>query len=120
MEQTTNETKPAGAASAVERRVRARNKWYDSLQNNWRDIGPDEIWDAAWEAAVVACAECVPTNWLDSMLTGPTAVIRGENDIEAVLREVRARITERSNASFSGGPSGPSAASDSCTSGGDK
>jgi hypothetical protein len=40
---------------------------------------------------------CVPTTWLDPLLTGPDAVIGrypyGGDDIENLLRAIRARIT---------------------------
>lgn len=33
-----------------------RDKYYDGLNKgdpmHWRDVGPDEIWDAAWQAAM--------------------------------------------------------------------
>lgn len=67
MTNTMNETKPAGAASAVEHLVRdaARDEWYEGINDgkpyHWRDVGPDEIWAAAWDAATKAereaCAE---------------------------------------------------------------
>jgi hypothetical protein len=48
-----------------------------------------------------ACAECVPSNWLDPILTGKYAAIGGVADcgpIEAVLRATKTRIMGRSNA----------------------
>jgi len=56
---------------------------------------------AVAEAERQACADCVPSNWCDPMLTGPDAVIGKVADcrpIEAVLRATKARIMERSNA----------------------
>lgn len=46
-----------------------------------------------------ACATCVPTTWLDPMLTGPEAVVGnlGAHNVEAVLKAVKARIMDRSN-----------------------
>lgn len=60
MTETTKETKQDCAASAVERSVRdaARDEWYEGINNgspyHWRDVGPDEIWAAAWDAATLA------------------------------------------------------------------
>jgi len=57
VEDVMTEARLDGAASAVERRVRdaARDAWYDGINKgtpyHWRDVGPDEIWAAAWEAA---------------------------------------------------------------------
>jgi hypothetical protein len=36
--------------------IHERNDYYDSINNHytgtgWKNIGPDEIWQAAWEAA---------------------------------------------------------------------
>jgi hypothetical protein len=47
-----------------------------------------------------ACADCVPANWLDPLLTGPSAVVGnlGASNVEAILKAVKARIMERSNA----------------------
>ncbi len=47
------------------------------------------------------CANEVPTSWLDPLLTGPDAVLRGAGpwgcpDIEALLRAVQARMRELS------------------------
>ena len=43
-------------------------------------------------------SELVPTNWLDPLLTGPEAVIRGHHfdcqDIERLLRALKKRIEE--------------------------
>ena len=46
-----------------------------------------------------ACAACVPTTWLDPMLTGPEKVLTGRStaDIQMVLESVKARIMARSN-----------------------
>jgi hypothetical protein len=42
-------------------------------------------------------ADRIPTNWLDPMLTGPSAVLKGYDykgpDIERLLNAIRARIT---------------------------
>ena len=44
--------------------------------------------------AVERCANEVPTNWLDPLLTGPKAVIKGldNRQIEALLRGIQDRI----------------------------
>ena len=35
-----------------------RDKYYEGLNKgdpmHWRNVGPDEIWDAAWQAAMTA------------------------------------------------------------------
>lgn len=47
---------------------------------------------------MLEAADAVPTSWLDSLLTGPDAVLKGKGgtwgcpDIEALLRAVKARI----------------------------
>lgn len=33
---------------------KARNEWYRNLNGDWRNMGPDEIWAAAWAAATIA------------------------------------------------------------------
>lgn len=40
--------------------------------------------------------DAIPTNWLDSLLTGPDKVINKSPcpEVEALLKAVRARITE--------------------------
>lgn len=49
--------------------------------------------DEARNAVIDECARCVPTNWLDSLLSGPTA-IKGlpARETEALLRGVQDRI----------------------------
>jgi hypothetical protein len=47
--------------------------------------------------AIEDAAECVPTNWLDPLLTGPNAVIPKDlnitpRHIEALLRGIQDRI----------------------------
>lgn len=46
--------------------------------------------------AIKEAAACVPTNWLDSLLTGPTAVLKGKEfdcrEIEALLLGIQKRI----------------------------
>lgn len=60
MQTENTERSHVSGPSAVERRVRdaARNEWYEGINNgkpyHWRDVGPDEIWAAAWEAATAA------------------------------------------------------------------
>lgn len=54
-----------------------------------------EIVDSACRNAIIdECANCVPTNWLDSLLTGPNKVIDKSppREIEALLRGVQDRI----------------------------
>lgn len=45
------------------------------------------------------CANCVPTNWLDDLLSGPDAVIGKppyySDHIEQLLRAVKERIRQR-------------------------
>lgn len=44
--------------------------------------------------------DAIPTNWLDNLLTGPNAVLRGKGgtwgcpDIERLLKAVRQRIND--------------------------
>lgn len=62
-----------------------------------------------------ACAECVPTNWCDPMLTGPDAVagkIADCRPIEALLYATRARIMARSNTELKCGAQAPEQTSD--------
>lgn len=49
------------------------------------------------QAIIAACAACVPTTWLDSLLTGPSKVADfgkkvSNSDIEKLLTGVRNRI----------------------------
>ena len=62
-----HQTEAAGGLSAVDSSVRdaARDAWYDRLNDHntttgWRDIGPDEIWAKAWEAALNAAIIAMP------------------------------------------------------------
>jgi hypothetical protein len=54
--------------------------------------------EAAERDAIAKCAEAVPTNWCDALLTGPDATLRGNGgtwgcpDIERLLSGVRKRI----------------------------
>lgn len=49
------------------------------------------------------CADAVPTNWLDNLLTGPSAVLKGNGgtwgcpEIEALCKGIKARILALSN-----------------------
>ncbi|HET6890512.1 MAG TPA: hypothetical protein VFH31_05370 [Pyrinomonadaceae bacterium] len=57
-------------------------------------------WVAAEKAEREACAACVPSSWLDPLLTGPKRVIGDVSDIrpiEAVLGATKTRILARSN-----------------------
>lgn len=59
----------------------------------------------AWDAAIAESAACVPTSWLDRMLSGPAKLVGDKIDhktIEAVLRATRDRILARSNARLTG------------------
>lgn len=59
------------------------------------------------ERIVRECAEQVPTTWLDNLLTGPNAVLKGNGgtwgcpEIEAVCKGIKARILALSNAAMS-------------------
>ncbi len=49
----------------------------------------------AYNALVEECAQCVPTNWLDPLLSGPDKVVPDGTDnrvVEAILKAVAARI----------------------------
>jgi hypothetical protein len=39
-------------------KIKLRDKYYEGLNKgdpmHWRNVGPDEIWDAAWQAAMTA------------------------------------------------------------------
>ena len=51
----------------------------------------------AYNALVEECANCVPTNWLDPLLSGPDKVIPDGFDnrvVENLLKAVAARIRE--------------------------
>lgn len=53
---------------------------------------------AAVQAEREACAKVVPSNWIDSMLTGPDGIGRGpydERTIEKLLRKIAAAIRAR-------------------------
>ena len=74
--------------------------WAKQPKDPTRPVDPRMAWEAATLEERAACADCVPRNWLDPMLTGPMAVIGYVADarpIEAVLRATKARIMERSN-----------------------
>lgn len=79
------------------------NDWWSTLETHEQTRMVREDMAKAWYAAANAerdlCASCVPTSWLDPLLTGPDAVIGkpGQNDIEVVLEGVRVRIMARSN-----------------------
>lgn len=55
------------------------------------------------ERIVRECAEQVPTTWLDNLLTGPNAVLKGNGgtwgcpEIEAVCKGIKSRILALSN-----------------------
>ena len=55
------------------------------------------------ERIVRKCAEQVPTTWLDDLLTGPNAVLKGNGgtwgcpEIEALLKAIKSRILALSN-----------------------
>lgn len=51
---------------------------------------PDDVRNAV----IDECARCVPTNWLDSLLTGDKRVIVNSpcREVEALLRGVQDRI----------------------------
>lgn len=61
----------------------------------------DDIVAAAKREAFEAAADCVPTNWLDPLLTGPEAAFRRKDgkfdcrEIEALLRGIQDRIRAR-------------------------
>lgn len=63
---------------------------------------PDRL-AAAHAAEVAKCAEAIPTNWCDPLLTGPDAVLRGKGgtwgcpDIERLLSSIRNRIAALTN-----------------------
>lgn len=58
-----------------------------------------EVFLAGASAEREECANCVPTNWLDDLLSGPDAVIGKppyfSNHIERLLRAVKERIRQR-------------------------
>ena len=65
-------------------------------ENGGQYVDPEvrRTW-AAYQAATERAAKCVPSNWCDSLLTGPTAVIPKNCDnraIEALLRGIQDRI----------------------------
>lgn len=52
--------------------------------------------DDVFESVVRLCADCVPTNWLDPLLTGPDKVADFKDGpaIERLLKAVRQRILD--------------------------
>lgn len=50
--------------------------------------------DVARDAVIEECAKCVPTTWLDPLLSGPEKVAEFHvgADVEKLLRAVRDRI----------------------------
>lgn len=67
------------------------------------DMGPEakanaHLLAASWEMreALEGVDKCVPTNWLDPLLTGPKAVVAKSDcrEIEALLRGIQDRIRQ--------------------------
>lgn len=64
----------------------------ESMAGKWKTPGAwsAEQVEAIRRETVMACADCIPTSWLDSLLTGPDAV--AASDTEALLLAVKDRI----------------------------
>lgn len=112
-EQTNGASSPSASSAELERF--AFEKWYAGDMPKSLERAADGtykymnaqialgVWKAATAAEREACAACVPTSWLDPLLTGKSAVVGNvENisvrELEALLLAVKKRIESRSNA----------------------
>lgn len=67
-------------------------KWWGSQASGLGGLHKSvalSAWQAATRIEREACAACVPTNWCDSMLTGPNAVIGDVADCRPIGRPQR-------------------------------
>ena len=74
--------------------VSVENMVVDLLEkNNSRPV--EKLVSKKFADAVI---NCIPTNWIDPLLTGKTAVLKGydykPNDIENLLRALKKRVEE--------------------------
>lgn len=84
-ENVNEATSAQSALNAWLERDRARSAFYKGVAlgdpMHWRDLGPDDIWDAAWAAATVverdACATMEQVTKLNAGLDGVAVMVIG-------------------------------------------
>ena len=102
----------AGEAGAnltdVLERDQARDAFYKGADRgepmHWRDVGPDELWNAAWEAATKSCKAEIDKWIKPGVLQGNGCNDTAQRNVMILASNLLAERIERSNAEVSGEP----------------